>query len=253
MKKLIFITGATSGIGKACALKFAQNNCDVIITGRREKKLNNLASDIKNKYKVDVLSLCFDVRNKNSVKASIDSLKGKWRNIDVLINNAGLALGLSPIQEGDIDDWETMIDTNVKGLLYISRNIMPLMIKNKSGHIINIGSIAGKETYANGNIYCATKHAVNSITEAMRIDMLKYGVKVTQICPGAVNTEFSTVRFKGDIQAADNVYKGFDPLKPDDVADVIFYTTTLPKHVNINDLLIMPTMQANSVYFNKKV
>ncbi|MCD6112901.1 MAG: SDR family oxidoreductase [Bacteroidales bacterium] len=253
MKKLIFITGATSGIGKACALKFAQNNCDVIITGRREKKLNNLASDIKNKYKVDVLSLCFDVRNKNSVKASIDSLKGKWRNIDVLINNAGLALGLSPIQEGDIDDWETMIDTNVKGLLYISRNIMPLMIKNKSGHIINIGSIAGKETYANGNIYCATKHAVNSITEAMRIDMLKYGVKVTQICPGAVNTEFSTVRFKGDKQAADNVYKGFEPLKPEDVADVIFYTTTLPKHVNINDLLIMPTMQANSVYFNKKV
>lgn len=253
MKKIIFITGATSGIGKACALKFAQNNCDIIITGRREKKLNNLASDIKNKYKVDVLSLCFDVRNKNSVKASIDSLKGKWRNIDVLINNAGLALGLSPIQEGDIDDWETMIDTNVKGLLYISRNIMPLMIKNKSGHIINIGSIAGKETYANGNIYCATKHAVSSITEAMRIDMLKYGVKVTQICPGAVNTEFSTVRFKGDKQAADNVYKGFDPLKPEDVADVIFYTTTLPKHVNINDLLIMPTMQANSVYFNKKV
>lgn len=251
MNKIILITGATSGIGKACALKFAQNNFDLIITGRRQQLLNDLASEIKNLYKVDVLSLCFDVRDREAVKNNIDSLVGKWKNIDVLINNAGLALGLGTIQEGDIDDWETMIDTNVKGLLYVSRNVMPLMVKKQSGHIINIGSIAGKETYANGNIYCATKHAVDSITKAMRIDMLKDGIKVTQICPGAVKTEFSKVRFKGDDQAAENVYKNFVPLKAEDIADVVFYTTSLPKHVNINDLLLMPTMQANSMYINK--
>ncbi len=251
MKK-VFITGASSGIGKATAIKFAQNNYDLIITGRRKQRLEKLSSDLIKKYKIDVLSLNFDVRDKNAVGEAIHKLNGKWRKINVLINNAGLAVGLNAIQEGEINDWEKMIDTNIKGLLYVSREIMPIMIENGYGHIINIGSIAGKETYPNGNIYCATKHAVDSLTKAMRIDLLKYGIKVSQVCPGAVETEFSIVRFKGDKNKADNVYKGYTPLKAEDIAEVIYYITTLPKHVNINDLIIMPTMQANSVFFDKK-
>ena len=251
MKKIVLITGATSGIGKACAIKFAQNNYYLIITGRRKEILNNLAYDLVRKYKIEVLPLNFDVRDREQVKANIDSLPESWKKIDVLINNAGLAVGLNSIQDGIIDDWERMIDTNIKGLLYISRAVMPLMIKNKKGHIINIGSIAGKETYPKGNIYCATKHAVDSLTKAMRIDLLEYGIKVTQISPGAVETEFSVVRFKGDKKTADKFYKGFTPLKAEDVAEVVYYVTTLPEHVNINDMLIMPAAQANAGRIHK--
>lgn len=251
MKKIVLITGATSGIGKACAIKFSQNNYYLIITGRRKEILNNLAYDLVRKYKIEVLPLNFDVRDREQVKANIDSLPESWKKIDVLINNAGLAVGLNSIQDGIIDDWERMIDTNIKGLLYISRAVMPLMIKNKKGHIINIGSIAGKETYPKGNIYCATKHAVDSLTKAMRIDLLEYGIKVTQISPGAVETEFSVVRFKGDKKTADKFYKGFTPLKAEDVAEVVYYVTTLPEHVNINDMLIMPAAQANAGRIHK--
>jgi NADP-dependent 3-hydroxy acid dehydrogenase YdfG len=252
MNKIVFITGATSGIGKASALKFAQNNYDVIITGRRKNLLDKLSSFISENYNVHTLSLNFDVRDKNAVSQAIQSLPENWKKINVLINNAGLAVGLSPIQDGIIDDWEKMIDTNIKGLLYVSRNIMPVMIKNGFGHIINIGSVAGKETYPNGNIYCATKHAVNSISQAMRIDMLKHQIKVTQICPGAAKTEFSLVRFKGDKKLADNAYNGFQPLKPEDIAEAVYFVTTLPKHVNINDLTIMPTAQASIVHTYRK-
>ena len=251
MKKIVLITGATSGIGKACAIKFAQNNYYLIITGRRKEILNNLAYDLVRKYKIEVLPLNFDIRDKKSVQTNIDSLPDSWKKIDVLINNAGLAVGLNSIQDGIIDDWERMIDTNIKGLLYISRAVMPLMIKNKKGHIINIGSIAGKETYPKGNIYCATKHAVDSLTKGMRIDLLEYGIKVTQISPGAVETEFSVVRFKGDKKTADKFYKGFTPLKAEDVAEVVYYVTTLPEHVNINDMLIMPAAQANAGRIHK--
>lgn len=251
MNKIVLITGATSGIGKACAIKFAQNNYYLIITGRRKEILNKLADDLVRKYKIEVLPLNFDIRDKKSVQTNIDSLPDSWKKIDVLINNAGLAVGLNSIQDGIIDDWERMIDTNIKGLLYVSRVVMPLMIKNKKGHIINIGSIAGKETYPKGNVYCATKHAVDSLTKAMRIDLLKHKIKVTQISPGAVETEFSVVRFKGDKETADKVYKNFYPLKAEDVAEVVYYVTTLPEHVNINDMLIMPTAQANAGRIHK--
>ena len=250
-KKTVLITGATSGIGKACAEMFAANNYNVIITGRREVLLKKLAIRLKQKYNSDVLCLHFDVRKLTQVKKAITSLDDKWKEIDVLVNNAGLAAGLDPIDKGSIDDWEDMIDTNVKGLLYVSKYIMPIMIARNSGHIINIGSIAGKETYANGNVYCATKHAVDSITKGMRIDLLKYGIKVTVVHPGAVETEFSLVRLKGDKQAADNVYKGFKPLTGEDVAEVVYYVSSLPEHVNINEVVVTPTAQANTVHTHK--
>lgn len=243
MIKTALITGATSGIGKACAIKFVQNNYNLILTGRRDDRLQQLKTELTKNFKVEITTLTFDVRKREEVRSAIDTLKGQ--PIDVLINNAGLAAGLDPIQEGNIDDWDQMIDTNVKGLLYITRNVAPLMVEKKSGHIINIGSIAGREVYPKGNVYCASKHAVDALTKGMRIDLLESGIKVTQIAPGAVETEFSMVRFKGNQQTADNVYKGFEPLHPEDIADVAFYVTTLPAHVNINDLLIMPTAQAN--------
>ncbi len=252
MKKIILITGATSGFGKATAEIFAHNGHDLIITGRRGNLLEELSARLKNEYKVEVLPLCFDVRIRADVEKAIFGLPEKWKKIDVLVNNAGLASGLSPIQEGDYDDWEKMIDTNVKGLLYMTRTVAPMMIANGKGHIVNVGSIAGKETYPNGNVYCATKYAVDSLTKGMRIDLLTHGIKVTQVAPGAADTEFSVVRFHGDKQRADNVYKGFQPLKPEDVASVIYYVTTLPDHVNINDLVIMPTAQASSMHFDKK-
>jgi NADP-dependent 3-hydroxy acid dehydrogenase YdfG len=251
MTKTIFITGATCGIGKACAVKFAQNNCNLIITGRRQERLTELANELTSAYSVKVLTLAFDIREKDAVVKAISTLTGEWKKIDILVNNAGLAVGLLPINEGLFDDWERMIDTNIKGLLYVSRCIIPLMIANDKGHIINIGSIAGKETYPNGNVYCATKHAVDSLTKAMRMDLLKYGIKVSQIAPGAVETEFSLVRFKGDAAKAGNVYKGYTPLKPEDVADAVYYVSSLPGHVNINDLNIMPLAQANATIINK--
>ncbi len=251
MIKIVLITGATSGFGKATATLFAQNGHDLIITGRRWNLLEELATELKKVNMIDVMPLCFDIRVKDDVENAIFSLPEKWKKIDVLINNAGLASGLGPIQEGDYEDWEKMIDTNVKGLLYMTRTVAPMMIVNRKGHIVNVGSIAGKETYPNGNVYCATKYAVDSLTKGMRIDLLPHGIKVTQISPGAAETEFSLVRFHGDKQRAENVYKGFQPLKPEDVASVIYYVTTLPDHVNINDLVIMPTAQASSMHFNR--
>ena len=198
-----------------------------------------------------VLALSFDVRNRQQVVDAFSAIHDDWKNIDVLINNAGLALGLNPLQNGDYNDWDQMIDTNVKGLLYVSEAIMPWMIENKKGHIINIGSIAGKEVYPGGNIYCASKHAVDAISKGMRLDLLPHGIKVTQIRPGLAETEFSVVRFKGDKNKADNVYKGYEPMNAHDIAEVIFYVTTLPPHVNINDLELTPTAQANSYVVNK--
>ena len=252
MPKQILITGATSGFGRAIALKFAENGHNVIITGRRKLLLDELAKELITKYKVEVLSLCFDVRHVNQVEAAISGLPEKWKNLDILVNNAGLAAGLNPIHEGLIDDWERMIDTNVKGLLYMTRFISPLMVARKEGHIINIGSIAGKEAYPMGNVYCGTKSAVDAITKATRIDLLPHHIKVTQIAPGAANTEFSLVRFNGDKDRADKVYTGFTPLSDDDVADAVFYVTTLPGHANINDMVLMPTDQASAVNFNRK-
>jgi NADP-dependent 3-hydroxy acid dehydrogenase YdfG len=252
MRPIALITGSTSGIGEATALVMAKNNFDVIITGRRKEKLIALEKRIKSESKSQVLSLNFDVQSLPETENAINGLPEKWKNIDVLINNAGLAAGMAPIQDGDINDWERMIDTNIKGLLYISRFISPLMVKRNSGHIINISSIAGKETYLNGNVYCATKHAVQSLTAGMRMDLLKHGIKVSSICPGAVDTEFSEVRFHGDKNKAKEVYKGFTPLFAQDIADTILFAVTRPKHVNLDDILIMPTAQAFSREIHRK-
>lgn len=246
MEKFALITGATSGIGYATALKLAEINYNIIITGRRLNHLTELEKRIKKEFKVKVLSLCFDVRNSEEVNKVFEKLPAEWQKIDVLINNAGLAVGLDPIHKGKVDDWERMIDTNIKGLLYVSRKVSQIMTTNMSGHIINIGSIASKEVYLNGNVYCATKHAVDALTKGMRMDLLPYGIKVTAVHPGMVETEFSIVRFHGDKDRASNVYKGFEPLIGEDVAEAIVFAVTRPKHVNINDMLIMPSAQANS-------
>ena len=245
MKKIALITGATSGIGRATALRAAEIGYDLIITGRRQELLNELATEIRRQGR-EVLPLGFDIRKAEEVKKAVTDLEEKWQNIAVLVNNAGLAVGTSPIQEGIIDDWERMIDTNVKGLLYITREIAPLMIRNNNGHIVNIASIAGKEVYPGGNVYCATKHAVDALSKAMRTDMLKHNIKVTNIAPGMVETEFSIVRYKGDTEAAKNVYKGMTPLTNEDIADTIIFAITRPAHVCLNDIVIMPTAQANS-------
>lgn len=250
MIKTAFITGATSGIGKACAVKFSQNNYHLILTGRREDRLLKLKNELEKEFENKVITLTFDVRDREAVKNAIATISDK--TINVLVNNAGLAAGMDNIQDGSMDDWDQMIDTNVKGLLYVSRAIAPMMVEKKSGHIINIGSIAGKEVYPKGNVYCASKHAVDALTKGMRIDLLESGIKVSQIAPGAVETEFSMVRFKGDKETADNVYKGFEPLHAEDIAEAAFYVTTLPPHVNINDLLIMPTAQASATNLIRK-
>ena len=252
MKKTVLITGATSGFGKAIATRFAKEGDDLIITGRREALLTEFADELRKDHGVEVLSLCFDVREKEEVEFVISSLPDEWKDIDVLVNNAGLAVGLNPVNEGVIDDWERMLDTNVKGLLYMTRYVSPLMVQRKKGHIINIGSIAGKEVYPNGNVYCGSKFAVDAITKGTRIDLLPHNIKVTQVAPGAANTEFSIVRFKGDQSRADSVYNGYTPLNAEDVAEVVWYVTSLPPHVNINDLVIMPTAQASSMHFYKK-
>lgn len=249
-KKTALITGATSGIGQATAIMLAKLNYNIIITGRRKDRLDKFSEEIKTQFNVDVLALNFDVRNREETKSQIENLPENWKNIDILVNNAGLASGLDFIHEGDIDDWEKMIDTNVKGLLYISRAVMPGMVARKSGHIVNISSIAGKETYFKGNVYCATKHAVDSLTKAMRIDMLPHGIRVTSISPGMVDTEFSEVRL-GSKEAASSVYDGLTPLYAQDIADAIEFAVTRPKHVTINDMLIMPTNQANSSHTHR--
>jgi 3-hydroxy acid dehydrogenase / malonic semialdehyde reductase len=246
MKKIALITGATAGIGKAVAHKLAEKNFNLIITGRRKNLLDDLKKELGIKYKADVMTLNFDVRDKDSVKAMIESLPDSWKKIDVLVNNAGLAAGFNPIHKGEVDDWEQMIDTNIKGLLYVSKNVIPLMIENGHGHIINLSSIAGKEVYENGNVYCSTKHAVDALTQGMRLDLVEHNIKVTSIAPGAVETEFSLVRFKGDAERAAKVYEGFTPLFAEDIAEAILFAITRPPHVNINDMLIMPSAQANS-------
>lgn len=250
MQKIALVTGATSGIGEAAAIKFAENNFDLIITGRREDRLTAMKQKLEN-MGAKVLSLCFDVRNETEVNNALGNLPQEWQEIDILLNNAGLAAGLSAVQDGDSDDWNRMIDTNIKGLLYVTRCVSPGMISRKKGHIINIGSIAGKEVYPNGNVYCATKHAVDALTKGMRIDMLPHNIKVTQICPGAVETEFSIVRFHGDKARADKVYEGYECLLANDIADCIIFVATRPPHVNINDMVVMPTAQASGSIFHK--
>lgn len=239
-KKIALITGATSGIGQATAELLLQNEYKVIITGRREDRLNEFQSRYSQN---DVHTLNFDIRNEQSVLEALNSLPENWKNIDVLVNNAGLALGLSQFYDGNTEHWDTMIDTNVKGLLYISRAVSRGMKERKSGHIVNIGSIAGKEVYNNGNVYCATKHAVDALTKAMRLELATFGVKVTGVHPGAVETEFSIVRFEGDEHRAKTVYQGFENLVAADIADAVYYAISRPAHVNINDLVIMPTAQ----------
>jgi len=244
MEKIIMITGATAGFGKATAIKFASGGYNVIITGRRKERLDELEKELS-AFNIKVLKLNFDVRNREETENAIETLPVDWKNIDILVNNAGLAVGLSHIDDGDTDDWDRMIDTNIKGLLYVTRSVSPLMTARNKGHIINISSIAGKEVYENGNVYCASKHAVDALSRAMRIDLLKHSIRVTNIAPGMADTEFSIVRFKGDRQKADSVYKGVDPLTAEDIADVIYFCATLPERVCINDLVITPTQQAN--------
>ena len=250
--KTVFITGATSGFGEACAHLFAQNGYRLILNGRRHERLKKLSETLKEQYNADTYLAPFDVQEQQAVFAAISQLPEAWQQINVLVNNAGLALGRDLFDEASLDDWNTMIDTNVKGLLYVSKAVMPLLIKQGHGHIINIGSTAAKEVYERGNVYCATKHAVDALSQAMRIDLLRHNIKVTAIHPGAAETEFSVVRFKGNEAAAKSVYEGYQPLTAADVAAVIYYTTTLPPHVCINDMVLTCTQQANSVYLHKK-
>jgi 3-hydroxy acid dehydrogenase / malonic semialdehyde reductase len=257
MSKIVFITGATSGFGKASAYKFAENGHDLIINGRRTDRLQTLADDLEKKYNVAVLQLPFDVRIQKDVFTAIQSIPEKWQAIDVLFNNAGLAAGRDYFEEGNLDDWNAMIDTNVKGFLYVAKAVSQLMVKRNastgsSGHIINMGSVAGKEVYEKGNVYCASKYAVDAISQGMRIDMLRHNIKVTSINPGAAETEFSLVRFKGDETTAKSIYNGLKPLSAEDVADVVYYCASLPAHVCINDLTITCIQQANGIYFNRK-
>ncbi len=249
-KKTAFITGATSGIGKATAELFAAQGISLVLCGRREGQLDALQKKLADSTNVHTLN--FDVRDKEMVEAAVKSLPNDFAHIDVLINNAGNAHGLDPIQKGDLADWDAMIDINVKGLLYVSRAILPGMIERKSGHIINIGSTAGKEVYPNGNVYCASKHAVDAINQGMRLDLNEYGIRVGAVNPGLVETEFSEVRFKGDLERAKKVYQGYQPLRPEDIADIIYFVITRPYHVNIADLVVMPTAQASSTIVKKE-
>ena len=261
MSKIVFITGATAGFGKACAEKFAANGYDLILNGRRTDRLQDIADTLEKKYNVAVLQLPFDVRDEKAVIESINHIPDDWKHIDVLINNAGLALGRDYFEEADLNDWNVMIDTNVKGFLYVAKAVSQLMVKNNAstnrqaqgsaGHIINMGSVAGKEVYEKGNVYCATKYAVDALNQAMRIDLLRHNIKVTAIHPGAAETEFSTVRFKGDEVTAKKIYDGLKPLTAADVAEVIWYCATLPPHVCINELSITCLQQADAIYFNR--
>jgi 3-hydroxy acid dehydrogenase / malonic semialdehyde reductase len=256
MNKIVLITGATSGFGKACAEKFAAaGGYDLILTGRRKERLEGLKRELEmtdRPQPCNVLTLEFDVQDRAAVFSAIGSLAPEWKKIDILFNNAGLALGRDYFEEANLDDWETMIDTNLKGLLYVSRAVIPLMIGRPHPHIINMGSVAGKEVYEKGNAYCGSKFAVDAVSRSMRIDLLRHGIKVTAIHPGAAETEFSLVRFKGDDQQARKIYEGFKPLSAADVADTVFYCATLPPHVCVNELVITCTAQADAIYFYKK-
>jgi len=251
MSKIVFITGATAGFGKACAEKFAQHGYDLILNGRRVDRLQELCSVLEKKFNIAVFVLPFDVREEKSVFESIASLPVEWKKIDVLINNAGLALGRDYFEEADLADWNTMVDTNIKGYMYVAKAISQLMAEYKQGHIINMGSVAGKQVYEKGNVYCATKFAADAMSLAMRIDLLRHNIRVTAIHPGAAETEFSLVRFKGDESTAKSVYQGIKPLSAEDVADIIYYCTTLPSHVCINDLVVTCVQQADAMYFNR--
>ena len=253
MENVVLITGATSGFGEACAHIFAENGWNLIITGRRTERLEKIKSKLIELYSCKVLTLNFDVCIEKDVKTAIESIPVDFKkSIKILINNAGLAVGRGPIQDGSTDDWNRMIDTNIKGLLYVSHAVIPLLIQNTVGHIFNIGSIAGKEVYPGGNVYCASKHAVDALSKSMRIDLVEHGIKVTNIAPGAAETEFSLVRFKGNESTAKSVYEGFDPLMAKDIAETIYFVATRPKHVTINDLVIMPTAQASATVLHKK-
>ncbi|MDI1232975.1 MAG: SDR family NAD(P)-dependent oxidoreductase [bacterium] len=251
-KPIALITGATSGIGKACAELLATNNFQLILTGRRTERLVELKQNLEKQFAIKVLILTLDVRNREAVELAFSSLPKEWQSIDVLINNAGLAMGLSSIENGNIDHWDTMIDTNLKGLLYVTKNVVPYMIEHKKGHIVNVGSIAGKEVYANGNVYCATKHAVDALNRSMRLDLSKYPIRVSAIHPGAVETEFSVVRFEGDEVRAKTVYEGFENLVATDVAEAVWFMLNRPPHVNINEMTIMPTAQPMAGVINRK-
>lgn len=250
--KTALITGASSGIGEACARRFARGGWNLILLARREERIKTLATALASEYQVQVHGLSADVRRLQAAGMLLDYLSAHRLEVDLLVNNAGLAVGLEPIHEGFVDDWERMIDTNIKGLLYITRAISPLMVARKSGHIVNIGSIAGKENYPAGNVYSATKFAVDGLTKGMRIDLAPHGVKVTQVAPGAVETEFSLVRFKDDEKRADLVYQGFTPLRGEDVAEAVWFAANLPPHVNVNDLLLMPTAQPCATIIHRK-
>ena len=251
-RKIAFITGASAGIGAATAKVLASQQYNLILAARRVESLKKLSDELTTQFGISTLVVKLDVRNRNEVAETIAAFPKDWQKINVLVNNAGLASGLSSIDEGDMDDWDVMIDTNVKGLLYVTRNVIPLMKSNESGHIINIGSIAGKEVYANGNVYCATKHAVDALNKAMRLELAKFPIKVTAIHPGAVETEFSVVRFHGDKERADKVYEGFENLVADDIADAIWFAISRPAHVNINELTIMPTAQPVASVIHRK-
>lgn len=250
--KTVFITGASSGIGRASAAAFAAEGANLILAARRIERLKELEKELINKYKIKVLSIQLDVRKLNDVKKAVASLQGEWKNIDVLLNNAGLARGLSKIHEGDTIQWDEMIDTNVKGLLYVSRTVIPLMVERQQGHVINIGSIAGHEAYPNGNVYNASKFAVKGLSKAMRFDLYDKNIRVTSIDPGMVNTEFSEVRFSGDKERAGKVYEGLKPLSAEDIAETILWCVTRPSHVNISEVIIMPTAQASATLVSRK-
>ncbi len=252
-EKLILITGATSGIGRACAEIYAQNGANIIITGRRNDSLEKIQKELEDKYNVKVIPYCFDVRNRKLVAEFGQELKNNNLTPYIFINNAGLAKGISALQDGNIDDWEEMIDTNIKGFLYTARAVLPLMIKKNTGTVINLGSVAGSQIYPGGNVYNATKHAVRALNQAMNMDLLKTNIRISTIEPGAVETEFSLVRFNGDKEKADNVYKGFLPLTASDIADIIYFMTTLPEHVNIHNLLVTPTAQRSATLFNRNL
>ena len=252
MAKTVLITGATSGIGEAAARAFAEEKYDIIITGRRAARLKALKEELKKEFGVGVTVLAFDIRDCKQCKAALDSLPKGFAKIDILVNNAGLAAGLEHIDQGDLNDWDAMIDTNIKGLLYITRCVSQGMIERRAGHIINVGSIAGTQCYENGAVYSATKHAVHSLSQGMRIDFLSHGIKVTEIRPGMVETEFSLVRFHGDHDRADNVYKGVTPLTGDDIADAMLWVASLPEHVNIDEIVLTPIQQANAYYTHRR-
>jgi 3-hydroxy acid dehydrogenase/malonic semialdehyde reductase len=249
-KRIALITGSTSGIGEATARLLAKNNFNLILCGRREDRLQKIQQELSSQTQVTTLS--FDVRNHDDAIKALQSLPAKWKDIDVLLNNAGNAHGLAPIQSGDVEDWDAMMDINVKGLLYVSREVIPGMTERKTGHIINIGSIAGKEVYANGNVYCASKFAVDALTRGMRMDLNPFGIKVTSINPGLVETEFSLVRFKGDETKASSVYKGIEPLRANDIADIILYVLSAPAHVMLADITVFPTAQGSATLINRK-